>query len=339
VSGPGRDDPARLAGLVPRHIPADVTILEFHGWKNAQARRGATVLTWRGAALEAQSAGVATIDPRDPAQTGRWRAALVHVGKGRAATETDLALAWRTLAPGGDLFILGANDLGVATYAKRFATAVGAEAELVGTGGRGRLLRVCRNAHSGPDLPTGSSVPSDDTPNAVPLHVAPGVFSHDGLDRGTALVLTGLDGLPTPSRVIDFGCGAGHLAIAALRRWPNSRALLLDADRRAVACASDNLASLGLADRAEVRWWCEREPLADPCDLALINPPCHAGVAVDLTVAKAFFARAAAVLTPGGHMLIVANRSLPYEAALKQYGTLSVRCERDGFKLIDVCRA
>ena len=61
-------------------------------------------------------------------------------------------------------------------------------------------------------------------------------FSGDGLDAGTALLIEHLHAGPTGGLVVDQGCGAGHLGIAALRAHDHARALLVDADVR-VRCA------------------------------------------------------------------------------------------------------
>jgi 16S rRNA (guanine1207-N2)-methyltransferase len=168
--------------------------------------------------------------------------------------------------------------------------------------------------------------------------MVPGVFSGDGLDQGTAFLVEYLTRVPTANRVLDLGCGAGHLGIAALRRWPTCRALFLDADARAVACATVNCARLGLADRAEIRWWCERDdpPAAASCDLVLVNPPCHAGSELDIFLAEALLDIAGRALAPGGRLLVVANRRLPYEPMLARFGTLAPVQERDAFKVIEV---
>lgn len=53
-----------------------------------------------------------------------------------------------------------------------------------------------------------------------------------------------------PGRVVDLGCGTGVLGIAALLADPDARAILVDIDPAAVACARDNLTRLHLAHRA-----------------------------------------------------------------------------------------
>ena len=154
---------------------------------------------------------------------------------------------------------------------------------------------------------------------------------------GTA-ALVGCLGASAPARrVLDLGCGAGHLALNALRLWPEATALLLDADHRAVRCAGLNLDRCGLAARAEVGWWDAAELLpAVGFDMGMLNPPCHAGWAVDLAVARALFRAASAALAAGGRLLVVANRALPYEAELKSLGAMRMVRQAGGYKVIEV---
>jgi len=48
----------------------------------------------------------------------------------------------------------------------------------------------------------------------------------------------------------------------------------------------------------------------------VMNPPFHTGRAADPSLGRSFISAARAMLTPGGHLWLVANRHLPYEAAL-----------------------
>ena len=340
MSGPGRPTPRLIA--LAEQLPLQTPLIEFQDWHLASRHGGTAVLPWRAAWLNAQAAQVTAVaDASD--LTGSWRSALVHIQKGRAATETDRATAWRLLAPGGDLLLLGSNDLGIVSFSKRLGTLLAQTGEVLATGGHGRLVRFKRSDHPGPALPPAVEVPSQDGETAVALSVAPGVFSGDGLDRGTALLIeqliTTTEPRPEPRRVLDLGCGAGHLAIAALRHWPAAHAVLLDADARAVASATANLTRLGLATRAKVHWWCERDKMpTDPVDLVLINPPCHSGSELDIYQGEILLKAAGQTLASGGRMLVVANRKLPYESTIARFGVAAPTIQRDGFKIIEVKR-
>lgn len=315
--------------------------LEFAGTQALRLRGGVAVLPWRDQYLAAVAAGLAAQPTSEGIPAGAFAQTVVHVQKGRAATAVDLASAWSLLALNGRLLVCGDNDLGIASFAKRIGEELGQTGETVANRGHGRIVRFIRDAHPGPQVPVTTNVPllpggSDEAAGAE-LHVAPGVFSGDGLDEGTALLLSCLSLMPPPERVVDLGCGAGHLAIAALVRWPRSRAELADGDHRAVLCARANLERLGLAERAQVHWWDAREPLTvGDCDLGLLNPPFHSGTAVDLAPANAMFKTVHATLRSGCRALVVANRTLPYENELAALGEVRTVRQDSGFKVLEL---
>jgi 16S rRNA (guanine1207-N2)-methyltransferase len=347
-------------------------VLEINGFTAVAKQGGLALLPWRGWYLRATALGLTVVGDAGAVPAAAFPQAVVRVQKGRAATQADLAAAWRALRPGGRLLVSGPNRLGIATWAKRVAVELGQTPTVLANRAHGRVVAFRRDDGPGPADPAPAPVPLDEAERAAgaaSLVTLPGVFSGDGLDAGTA-ALIGCLGTTTPARrILDLGCGAGHLALNALRLWPEATALLLDSDHRAVRCAGLNLGRCGLAARAEVGWWDAAEPLpgsgnpgatcsrncsrnfpnllltkgghgppSTPAgfDLVLLNPPCHAGWAVDLAVARALFRAGAAALAPGGRLLVVANRALPYEAELQALGAMRMVRQAGGFKVIEV---
>lgn len=316
--------------------------VEFSGTVAVRLHGGVAVLPWRDQYLAAIAAGLAAQPAVDGLPAGAFSQVVVHLQKGRAATTADLAAGWQLLPMGGRLLICGDNDLGIASFAKRIGEELGQAGETVANRGHGRIVRFERTAHAGPQPPLPGRVPllpeSDEAAGAE-LQVDAGVFSGDGLDDGTALLLSCLPLMPPPERIIDLGCGAGHLAIAGLVRWPRSQADLADGDHRAVLCARANLARLGLAERAQVQWWDAREPLTiAEGDLGLLNPPFHTGTGVDLAPARAMFRSLHGALRRGCRALVVANRTLPYEQELAALGEVRTVRQDSGFKVLELRR-
>ncbi|WP_434612122.1 methyltransferase [Arthrobacter sp. A5] len=94
-----------------------------------------------------------------------------------------------------------------------------------------------------------------------------GVFSPV---RGEYLDLVATATLPAGALAFDVGTGTGVLA-AILGRRGMSHIVATDQDRRAVACARENLANLGLADRVDV---IETDLFpAGRASLVVCNPP------------------------------------------------------------------
>mgnify|MGYP001132421053 CR=1 FL=1 len=87
----------------------------------------------------------------------------------------------------------------------------------------------------------------------------------------------------------------------------------------AVAAARENIARLALPGAAAEASDALEAAAGRAYDLVVSNPPFHAGKAVDTAMAEAFFAQARALLAPGGRLLLVANRFLPYERHLRAH--------------------
>ncbi|MEO7251070.1 MAG: methyltransferase [Arenimonas sp.] len=171
----------------------------------------------------------------------------------------------------------------------------------------------------------------------------PGLFAWDHIDPGSALLATCLPA-ELRGRGADLGAGFGYLAAEVLARCPGVVSLdLYEAEARALELARINMA--GLPERATscalaYHWHDVRTGLLAQYDFIVSNPPFHQGRADQPELGHAFIAAAAAALRPGASLWLVANRHLPYEAALAQ-GFSRVRSVRecDGFKIIEAIKA
>lgn len=313
--------------------------LEVFDDRAVTAVGGTAVLPHRGRWLRAVQQGLDSVGWFGDVSNRRFTQAVVHLQKGKAATEAALAEVWRRLEPGGRLLLVGGNELGVRSAVKRLSTVLGAPAEIVANRAHARVAAWQRTDL---ELPRPEVVsPTLNTPRgAVALRSFPGVFSADEIDPGTAMLLDSLDRLPAPSTVFDPGCGIGVLGLAALLRWPEASAVLAEVDHRAFTCAERNVEDLGLVARCRTLWWDAQSepPPLQRCDLALVNPPFHSGVPVDLQPARAIFRALGSVLSPGGLALIVANRTLPWERDLAELGRLRKVAEAAGYKILEIAR-
>ena len=106
-------------------------------------------------------------------------------------------------------------------------------------------------------------------PDAVVLELDPGLAFGTGTHATTAMCLEWLDGCPLESsRVLDYGCGSGILALAALKLGARS-ACACDIDPQALIATRDNAARNALDDRLEVR--SAGDGLPGPFDVVLAN--------------------------------------------------------------------
>ncbi|WP_420861187.1 class I SAM-dependent methyltransferase [Algirhabdus cladophorae] len=142
----------------------------------------------------------------------------------------------------------------------------------------------------------------------------PGVFSAEKIDAGSAALVAELPKL-LGAHVIDLGAGWGFLSASILTHPEVQELHLVEADARALDCARRNIDD----PRAQFHWADARQyqPKA-LADCVITNPPFHTGRKGDPDLGKAFIAAAAKLLKPSGHLLIVANRHLPYETTLQE---------------------
>ncbi|QMU59520.1 MAG: methyltransferase [Boseongicola sp.] len=159
---------------------------------------------------------------------------------------------------------------------------------------------------------------------------APGVFSADGVDPGSALLAETLP-RKLPGRVVDLGAGWGFLSDAILKREGVARVDLVESDHAALEMARLNITD----ERAVFHWADAREFRPEAlADHVVTNPPFHQGRSADPSLGRAFIASAAAMLTPRGQLWLVANRHLPYEQALEDaFSTVQTLGQTPSFKL------
>jgi ribosomal protein L11 methyltransferase len=131
-------------------------------------------------------------------------------------------------------------------------------------------------------------------PGAVVVRLDPGLAFGTGTHASTALCLQWLDGAALAGReLIDYGCGSGVLAIAALKLGAR-RAHCFDIDPQALLATRENALDNGVADRLRV---CERDAeLPEGADLLLAN--------ILSEVLEGLCARFAALIAPGGELLL-----------------------------------
>lgn len=95
-----------------------------------------------------------------------------------------------------------------------------------------------------------------DEPDATVVRLDPGLAFGTGTHPTTRLCLEYLDTRAArrgrePDRIVDFGCGSGVLAIAALRLQPTARAFVHDIDPQALIATTDNARANDVDQRIE----------------------------------------------------------------------------------------
>ncbi|MDQ1121563.1 class I SAM-dependent methyltransferase [Microbacterium trichothecenolyticum] len=177
---------------------------------------------------------------------------------------------------------------------------------------KSRVL-VARGPHDGAE-----PQPASARVDGIEVRAFGGAFAGASIDIGTRLLLAHLPE-PAGGDAVDLACGTGVVAATLALRHPALRVRASDQSAVAVASARATAEANGVADRVEVVRddVLSSQPGARSSFIAL-NPPFHAGAAIDERLAPRMFADAARVLRPGGELWTVWNSALRYRPALER---------------------
>lgn len=246
------------------------------------------------------------------APEGEAALALVCLLRDRTAAYARIAQALRTLRPGGWLVLDGQKTEGIDTTIRNLRKLLPAEGVVAKAHGK---IAWFQRPETLPAELTGWTEAAVAKPNTDGMLTAPGMFSTDGIDPGTRMLI---DHVPAGAKgtAVDLGAGWGALAKGALEKAPDLVSLdLVEADHAALESAKVNVTD----PRAKFHWADATRWGGGPYDLVLSNPPFHVSRSADPSLGQAFIAAAAKLVTPRGQVLIVANRQLPYERTLDEF--------------------
>lgn len=264
------------------------------------------------------------------APEGDFASAVLFLPKSRELTDY-LLNALASCLEGRPLYLVGEKRAGVERAAKQLA-AFG-QARKLDSARHCQLWRVLvEQAPQAPDLQDLAQPFSLELPDG-PLQVIslPGVFSHGRLDRGSAILLEHLDGLPE-GRLLDFGCGAGIIGAVLKRRYPQNEVLMLDVDAFAAASSRMTLSANGLDARVIIGDGIDAAP--DQLAAIISNPPFHQGVHTHYQASETLIERAAQHLAPGGELRLVANSFLRYPPLIESHlGRCQTLANAEGFRV------
>ncbi len=135
------------------------------------------------------------------------------------------------------------------------------------------------------------------------LVTSSGIFSPDGVDKGTRILL---DGVPAPEgqRLLDVGCGWGPIALTLALQAPQASVLAVDVNERCLALTAENATRLGLTNITGAK-----PDDVDPdleFDTIWSNPPIRIGK----QELHALLLRWIPRLAPGGRAWLVVQKNL-----------------------------
>lgn len=132
----------------------------------------------------------------------------------------------------------------------------------------------------------------------VEVETAGGIFSPDGIDKGTRILLEEVPEPPPGGTFLDLGCGWGPLALTMALESPGATVHAVDVNERALDLTRRNAAALG-CDGVVV----STPDAVDPdvrFDLIWSNPPIRVGKAVLHAMLTTWLPRLAEASGEGG---------------------------------------
>ena len=262
--------------------------------------------------------------------SANFAGAMVLAGRVRQVNEANIARAWNAVESGGIVLVAGDKTSGIQSLRK--------------WAGKHAIVHESLSKHhavvfwlkrEGAD----SAVP--DLARVVDgYQLAAGMFSADGPDPASRLLVEQF-GPHIRGCVADFGAGWGYLSAEMLKRTNDVGSLALyEADHGSLEAAKQNLAA---CDTVSLSFYWSDVPTefsSAEFNWVIMNPPFHTGRAADPNLGKRFIEKAANALMPGGRLLMVANRQLPYEETLNRlFRRVELKAEQSGFKVIEAVNA
>lgn len=131
-----------------------------------------------------------------------------------------------------------------------------------------------------------------------------GVFSKEGLDDGTRLLLETIAKTSLGDHILDLGCGVGPIGLILAHLDPQRHVCLADVNLRALDCAKLNAEKLGVTSRVEIVASDVYHSITSSFDCIVTNPPIRAGK----KVTYAMYAGAPDHLSEGGRLILVIRK-------------------------------
>lgn len=246
--------------------------------------------------------------------------------KSKQEAQFQLCNILALLPIGADVFVIGENRIGVRSAEQ----VVARHATLM----KIASARRCGLYHGRLDVQTRFNL--TDWWQSYLLHdltvkTLPGVFSRDGLDTGSALLLSTLES-SMQGKVLDLGCGAGVIAAVLAKLSPKVKLTLSDVSAAALDSSRETLVANSIT--GEVIVSNVYSNITGRFDMIISNPPFHDGLPTSLTAAENLICGAPKHLLIGGRLRIVANAFLPYPDMLDAtFGGHEVLVENSRFKV------
>ncbi len=161
-----------------------------------------------------------------------------------------------------------------------------------------------------------------------------GVFSKDGLDDGTRLLLETIAKTDLGTNILDLGCGVGPIGLILARTDSSRHVVLADVNDRALECAKANASALGVTSQVEIVHSDVYSSINSSFSTIVTNPPIRAGK----KVTYAMYAGACSHLNEDGSLILVIRKQQGAESCFSYLKTLfkkvEVKARHKGFHIL-----
>ncbi len=167
------------------------------------------------------------------------------------------------------------------------------------------------------------------------LSTASGVFSGDGLDAGTAVLLDAVPAPPATGVLLDLGSGWGPIAIALALESPDAVVWAVDVNERARSLTAANAEAAGVVVTSASP---QDIPEATRFDAIWSNPPIRIGKTALHELLETWLPR----LAPGGTAYLVVAKQLGAESLERwlaaRFPAFGVRryAQAKGYRVLEV---
>jgi len=270
-------------------------------------------------------------------------AVTIRLPKGRIPLLQLLWDAFNVLRSGGECYLAGANAEGIKSAISRMEELYG-NARTLGYGAGSRVAVGVKSSDA-PCLPSSftEAVLEHSLFHEYRIGIRgrelvvksrPGVFAYERLDEGSRCLIEHMD-IAANERVLDFGCGSGVVGAVAATLAPNGHVHLVDADCEAIRSAEETIKVNGLKNCTVVASDCGEQICGLSFDAVVTNPPFHLSHKAELSMVHQLIRDSASLLQTNGRLILVANRTLPYEKIIERvFGRIRTMHKDSRYKVL-----
>lgn len=275
---------------------------------------GATLFPVQGFRPHFRKLEAARLDPSAFPEGNDFDMALILMTRHRGENEALVAEAVGRLPAGALIVMAGAKEDGVQSFRKRIA-AMGFETQHLAKY-HAQAFWFARPADAEALMTAFRKKPAM---VAERFQTAPGMFSHQDIDQGSAFLARYLP-KGAKGQAADFGAGWGYLSVMLAENSPGLEGIdLYEADYDLLEAARANMLANCPSTQTRFFWHdVAGEDIRGKYDLIIMNPPFHEGHAAEPSIGQAMIRAASKALKNGGQLIMVANRGLPYEPVLAE---------------------